>query len=138
MFFLLLLLENSTIKTYGFCFFFCPFLFHPSHSLLLRRRRRQYGIFTTRKIKPRESILHAPDAVSIQIREAYRFHGMPLEKERRSWWDNTFGNVRSLLVCCIVLVLVVLVLVLHCLWWCSIFTNIMCSLLLLLLLYTVL
>eukprot|EP00531_Pseudo-nitzschia_arenysensis_P009432 CAMPEP_0116142152 /NCGR_PEP_ID=MMETSP0329-20121206/14755_1 /TAXON_ID=697910 /ORGANISM="Pseudo-nitzschia arenysensis, Strain B593" /LENGTH=762 /DNA_ID=CAMNT_0003637367 /DNA_START=124 /DNA_END=2409 /DNA_ORIENTATION=- len=51
-----------------------------------------YGIFTTRKIKPRESILHAPDAVSIQIREAYRFKDMPLKKERRSWWDNTFGN----------------------------------------------
>ena len=58
---------------------------------------QKYGIFTTRKIKPKESILHAPDAVTIQIREAYRMKDMPLQKERKSWWDNTFGNVRN---CC--------------------------------------
>eukprot|EP00536_Pseudo-nitzschia_multiseries_P015474 jgi/Psemu1/246888/estExt_Genewise1.C_8940007 len=51
-----------------------------------------YGIFTTRTIKKKESILHAPDAVSIQIREGHRFKRMPQEKERRLWWDNTFGN----------------------------------------------
>mmetsp|Transcript_13380 Transcript_13380/g.37689 ORF Transcript_13380/g.37689 Transcript_13380/m.37689 type:complete len:765 (+) Transcript_13380:99-2393(+) len=51
-----------------------------------------YGIFTTRNIQKRESILHAPDAVSIQIREGYRYKNMPNSRERRMWWDNTFGN----------------------------------------------
>lgn len=52
-----------------------------------------YGIFTTRTIHKQESILHAPsDAVSIQIREAYRFQNMPDSAARRRWWDNTFGN----------------------------------------------
>ncbi|VEU44203.1 unnamed protein product [Pseudo-nitzschia multistriata] len=51
-----------------------------------------YGIFTTRNIHRKESILHAPDAVSIQIREAHRFKKMPQSAERHRWWDNTFGN----------------------------------------------
>uniref|UniRef100_A0A7S4AB37 SET domain-containing protein n=1 Tax=Pseudo-nitzschia australis TaxID=44445 RepID=A0A7S4AB37_9STRA len=51
-----------------------------------------YGIFATRNIHAKESILHAPDAVSVQIREAHRFKNMPMKKERHLWWDNTFGN----------------------------------------------
>jgi len=52
-----------------------------------------YGIFTTRTIHQSASILHAPsDAVSIQIRDAYRFQHMPDSAARRRWWDNTFGN----------------------------------------------
>lgn len=58
---------------------------------------KKYGIFTTRTIQPTESILHAADSVSIQIRDAYRFGDVPMTKERSSWWDNTFGNVRALL-----------------------------------------
>ena len=52
-----------------------------------------YGIFTTRPIHKKESILHSSsDAVSIQIRDAYRFSNMPYAKERQKWWTNTFGN----------------------------------------------
>jgi hypothetical protein len=52
-----------------------------------------YGIFTTRHIHKKESILHSSsDAVSIQIRDAHRFTNMPLIKERKKWWSNTFGN----------------------------------------------
>ena len=52
-----------------------------------------YGIFTTRPIHKKESILHSSsDAVSIQIRDAYRFSNMPYAKERKKWWTNTFGN----------------------------------------------
>jgi hypothetical protein len=52
-----------------------------------------YGIFTTRHIHKKESILHSTsDAVSIQIRDAYRFTNMPFKKERQRWWSNTFGN----------------------------------------------
>ena len=52
-----------------------------------------YGIFTTRAIHQQESILRGmSDAVSIQIREAYRYTQMPHQVWRQRWWANTFGN----------------------------------------------
>ena len=52
-----------------------------------------YGIFTTRAIHQQESILRGmSDAVSIQIREAYRYKQMPHQVWRQRWWANTFGN----------------------------------------------
>lgn len=54
-----------------------------------------FGIFTTREISMRESILHQPDAVSIPLHDMKRRRDMPLRKERRDVWFNVFSNVRA-------------------------------------------
>jgi hypothetical protein len=52
-----------------------------------------FGIFTTRDIAYKESILHQPDAVSIPLHDMRRRKSMPLAEERRNLWVNVFGNV---------------------------------------------
>jgi hypothetical protein len=45
-----------------------------------------FGIFTTRDIQRDESILHGPDAVTIQYREGKRRGFMPHRAARRTMW----------------------------------------------------
>lgn len=47
-----------------------------------------FGIFTTRDIRNGESMLHSPDAVTIQYREGKRRINMPLRDARSRMWKT--------------------------------------------------
>ena len=60
-----------------------------------------YGIFTTRDIDKGDSILGAPDAVSIPLHDMRRKNEHnPLYRERRRLWRNVFSNVGFLIDFC--------------------------------------
>jgi hypothetical protein len=52
-----------------------------------------FGIFTTRDISYKESILHQPDAVAIPVHDMRRRNNMPFAEDRRHLWMKVFGNV---------------------------------------------